>query len=440
MRFCCRLLCLIMASLMFLSPLDAVAKKKRTSADVRRQRQKTEQALAKTSGELTAAETELSRKVAAMTQLQVKIDAASARVRHLQARIDSIETETRAVVDSIGSKEKELATLRGLYVQAVRAARRNRRQMNSMTFLFSATNFKQAYRRMRYVEEYSAWRGRKTDEIHDVMKSLEEQKGRLQVMQSQSAALKSSAEHERRSLKQAHDSVSAMAVSLKGETRRLNTLLKKQESTLRSLDDEITRLIAAEEAERRRKEEAERRRREAEKTARQKSEQKQASAGGKKTSAKPVAESRPTAPISSQPGGGFASQKGRLPSPLSHTHVVSRKFGVQRHPVLSKVEINNPGVDLETASGATARAVYPGEVSAVFKQGGYDHVVLVRHGDYLTVYANIKALSVKKGDKVKAGTVIGTLGASDVNPSRGMLHFEIRKEKAKFDPLQWLRD
>ena len=427
MRFCCRLLCLIMASLMFLSPLDAVAKKKRTSADVRRQRQKTEQALAKTSGELTAAETELSRKVAAMTQLQVKIDAASARVRHLQARIDSIETETRAVVDSIGSKEKELATLRGLYAQAVRAARRNRRQMNSMTFLFSATNFKQAYRRMRYVEEYSAWRGRKTDEIHDVMKSLEEQKGRLQVMQSQSAALKSSAEHERRSLKQAHDSVSAMAVSLKGETRRLNTLLKKQESTLRSLDDEITRLIAAEEAERRRKEEAERRRREA-------------SAGGKKTSAKPVAESRPTAPISSQPGGGFASQKGRLPSPLSHTHVVSRKFGVQRHPVLSKVEINNPGVDLETASGATARAVYPGEVSAVFKQGGYDHVVLVRHGDYLTVYANIKALSVKKGDKVKAGTVIGTLGASDVNPSRGMLHFEIRKEKAKFDPLQWLRD
>ena len=264
MRFCCQLLCLIMASLMFLSPLDAVAKKKRTSADVRRQRQKTEQALAKTSGELTAAETELSRKVAAMTQLQVKIDAASARVRHLQARIDSIETETRAVVDSIGSKEKELATLRGLYAQAVRAARRNRRQMNSMTFLFSATNFKQAYRRMRYVEEYSAWRGRKTDEIHDVMKSLEEQKGRLQVMQSQSAALKSSAEHERRSLKQAHDSVSAMAVSLKGETRRLNTLLKKQESTLRSLDDEITRLIAAEEAERRRKEEAERRRREAE--------------------------------------------------------------------------------------------------------------------------------------------------------------------------------
>ena len=426
MRFCCRLLCLIMASLMFLSPLDAVAKKKRTSADVRRQRQKTEQALAKTSGELTAAETELSRKVAAMTQLQVKIDAASARVRHLQARIDSIETETRAVVDSIGSKEKELATLRGLYAQAVRAARRNRRQMNSMTFLFSATNFKQAYRRMRYVEEYSAWRGRK--------------KGRLQVMQSQSAALKSSAEHERRSLKQAHDSVSAMAVSLKGETRRLNTLLKKQESTLRSLDDEITRLIAAEEAERRRKGEAERRRREAEETARRKSEQKQASAGGKKTSAKPVAESRPTAPISSQPGGGFASQKGRLPSPLSHTHVVSRKFGVQRHPVLSKVEINNPGVDLETASGATARAVYPGEVSAVFKQGGYDHVVLVRHGDYLTVYANIKALSVKKGDKVKAGTVIGTLGASDVNPSRGMLHFEIRKEKAKFDPLQWLRD
>jgi septal ring factor EnvC (AmiA/AmiB activator) len=72
-------------------------------------------------------------------------------------------------------------------------------------------------------------------------------------------------------------------------------------------------------------------------------------------------------------------------------------------------------------------------------QDGYEHVVLIRHGDYLTVYANIKNLSVKKGDNVRAGTIIGTLGPSDSNPSRGLLHFEIRREREKFDPLLWLK-
>jgi septal ring factor EnvC (AmiA/AmiB activator) len=137
--------------------------------------------------------------------------------------------------------------------------------------------------------------------------------------------------------------------------------------------------------------------------------------------------------------GNFGAQRGRLPSPLSHTHVVARRFGVQRHATLSKIEVDNPGVDLETSLAATARAIYPGVVSAVFVQDGYEHVVLIRHGDYLTVYANIKNLSVKKGDNVRAGTIIGTLGPSDSNPSRGLLHFEIRREREKFDPLLWLK-
>ncbi|MDE6316522.1 MAG: peptidoglycan DD-metalloendopeptidase family protein, partial [Muribaculaceae bacterium] len=148
---------------------------------------------------------------------------------------------------------------------------------------------------------------------------------------------------------------------------------------------------------------------------------------------KPV--ERPSAPQH----GDFASQKGKLPSPLSHTFTVVSAFGPHRHPTLSKVQVDNPGIDVETAAGARARAVYPGVVSAVFMQNGYGHVVLLRHGDYLTVYANIETLGVKKGDSVKAGDTIGIVAPSESNPLRGLLHFEIRKEKTKFDPLSWLR-
>ncbi len=75
----------------------------------------------------------------------------------------------------------------------------------------------------------------------------------------------------------------------------------------------------------------------------------------------------------------------------------------------------------------------------MFRQDGLGHVVLVRHGEYLTVYANIKSLRVTKGDKLKTGDIIGSVGASDVNPTRGQLHFEIRRERQKFDPMQWLK-
>lgn len=442
-------LCIAVVAMLLVAAPAIDAKKKRTSADVRRQRQRTEQELARTSHELSAAEQQLAARVDAMGMLQVKIDAATAGVRRLQQRIDSLNAATAAITDSIATGEQQLATLRGAYKQAVRAARRNRRQMEPMAFLFSADNFTQAHRRMRYVEQYSAWRGRKTDQIHQAVEALEAQRTRLRQMHSQVAAMKSGMEHQRRDLKAAHDSVAVIAGTLRGETRRLNALLKKQQSTLQSLDDEITRLIAQEEAERRRQEE-ERRRREAEEAAARAKAAKEAAArqGGSNQGAPPAspakeelpAPAKPTAPIKSQPGGGFAAQKGRLPSPLSHTHVVARRFGVQKHPALPKVEINNPGVDLETAATATARAIYPGEVSAVFMQSGYDHVVLVRHGDYLTVYANIKTLSVKKGDKLKAGAVIGTVGPSGIHPSRGMLHFEIRREKTKYNPLEWLKN
>jgi septal ring factor EnvC (AmiA/AmiB activator) len=442
----------------------------RTSADVRKQRQQTEQQIAKTSRQLTMTEGQIKDRLNRVGKLEHSIAGTQVEVTRLQARLDSINSITAAVRDSIAAREQELARLRSLYATAVRASRRSRREMNTISFLFSSESFNQAYRRMRYLEEYSAWRRRKTDEIRGAVAELQSQKDRLTELQSQTSALRSSALAEQRRLRANRDSVNVIVNSLRGQQKELNTLLKKQEKTLRSLDDEISRLIVKEEQERKAREEQERKRKEAEAAKKRAAEAEAARKAAEASAAKSAATAQtkskgkstdksaapaqtstkaatpaptptPTPAISSGSvsAGNFGAQRGRLPSPLSHTHVVARRFGVQRHATLSKIEVDNPGVDLETSLAATARAIYPGVVSAVFVQDGYEHVVLIRHGDYLTVYANIKNLSVKKGDNVRAGTIIGTLGPSDSNPSRGLLHFEIRREREKFDPLLWLK-
>lgn len=448
---------------LLLAPANALAAKPkkapakpRTSAEAQRQRKQAQQQMANTSRELTAAERSLSEKLRQIAALEENITRSQARSAALKHRLDSIGAKTKTISDSIAAGEAELQRLRDLYVRAVRSSRKNRREMNALTFIFSAETFRQAWRRMRYLEEYGEWRKRKAQQINDVVDELNKQKARLEELKRQTSALRSEALTEERRLRNDRAKLQDVAGSLKGKTRELNGLLKRQQSTLKSLDDEIERLIQQEEAERRRREAEEEARRKAEEAKRKAEEAAAAAAAAanpQKPSDKPAKADKPKpepAP-SKQPdfkpvdatvpslSGSFASQKGKLPSPLSHTYVIALGFGRQQHRSVSNLEVDNPGIDLESSKGATARAVFDGTVSAVFVQEGLGHVVLVRHGNYLTVYANVESLKVKKGDKVKTGDVIGTAGASDVNPSRSLLHFEIRKEREKLDPRQWLK-
>lgn len=452
-----RLLHILLVLLLAVASAAAATPRKRTSGDARRQRQQTEKQLAKTSRRITMTEKELSDRLAEISAIEARMERTQARARALKLRLDSIGARSKAVGDSIAANEARLDKLRELYTRAVRSSRRNRREMNSITFIFSATTFRQASRRMGYLEQYSRWRERKTREISAVVAELDTQRSRLEEMKRQTSSLRSQAVAEQRRLQADRKQLDSVVTSLKGRQKELNKILKKQQNTLADLDDEISRLIAREAEEERRRREAEEARRKAEEArlkaeeARRKAEEAAAAAGkapsGKKEKKKEktAAPQPPREPVfkpvegAYDVGGGFSSQRGKLPSPLSHTYIVTRGFGVQRHETISKVEVNNPGIDLETAPTATAKAVYPGVVSAIFVQDGYEHVVLIRHGEYLTVYANVRTLSVKKGDKLKAGDVIGTVAPSEHKAGRGMLHFEIRREREKFDPRLWLR-
>ncbi len=102
------------------------------------------------------------------------------------------------------------------------------------------------------------------------------------------------------------------------------------------------------------------------------------------------------------------------------------------------METDNPGIDIETSPGAAVQSVFDGRVSDIFRLPGYNNVVMIRHGHYLTIYANLATINIKKGDSVKAGQKIGTVFSDPDDDGRSILHFEIRNEKLKEDPEKWL--
>ncbi|MCM1441156.1 MAG: peptidoglycan DD-metalloendopeptidase family protein [Roseburia sp.] len=135
----------------------------------------------------------------------------------------------------------------------------------------------------------------------------------------------------------------------------------------------------------------------------------------------------------------FESKRGKLPMPVDGEAAVVSGFGRRTHTEYARVEVQNNGIDIEGHPGAHARAVHSGTVSMVILMDGFQNVVLVRHGEYLTVYAGLATLDVRKGDNVTAGQSLGTLYTPPGDSHGTRLHFEVRHEKEKLDPAAWLK-
>ena len=137
--------------------------------------------------------------------------------------------------------------------------------------------------------------------------------------------------------------------------------------------------------------------------------------------------------------GSFEQNKGRLLFPVPGRYTITSGFGTYEHPDLAKVKLNNLGIDIEVPEGSQARAIFDGVVSSIFRLDGYHNVIIVRHGSYLSVYAGVESLGVKKGDKVKAGQNLGRIFSDSDDGNRTKLHFEIRREKQKLNPVDWVK-
>ena len=320
---------------------------------------------------------------------------------------------------------------------------------SDITFIFSSKTFSEAYSRIRYLRQFSSWRERKADRIREGIDRIAERRAHLTSLRhSQDVAFRKAAETQQTLSKQQVQS-EEMVSKLRKEDSALKRSLREQKKRAAALDRELDRLIAAEQARIAREEEARR------KAAAKAKASKQASAARDKDdapardareerSARDVASANArtqaaASTASSALSGSFEANKGRLLFPVAGNYKIVRRFGRQPHPTLRHVETDNSGIDIEVAKGSKARAVFAGKVSAIFRQDGFNSIVMIRHGKYITIYAGLASVSVKQGDNVSAGQPLGQIFSDPDDGNRTILHFELRNERQKLNPTAWVR-
>lgn len=366
-------------------------------------------------------------------------------IRTMEHEMDSIETEMKRISADIASLDAQLADKKQKYLRAIRFSRQFPKVRNTLVFVLSAKNLTQMYRRARYTREYAVYQ-------HDLGRQIQQKQGELMDAQnsllaskSRMAVLLQEVIRQRRKLNDQQVRQQQYIKNLKRKEDNLRDKVSKQQRELAALNKKIDDLIAYEieqarkraEAEAKRKAEAEARRKAAAKSGTSAS-KKQGTSGGAGSKAQQSASSSSGSWLTANDrklNGTFLQNKGRLPVPITGQYRISGRFGRYNVPGLKNVTLDNKGVNYVGKPGARARCIFDGEVTAVFQFSGSKNV-LVRHGSYISVYCNLSSVIVRKGQKLKARDLIGTVQADE--SGNCILHFQLRKETTKLNPEAWI--
>jgi len=417
----------------------------RSADKVKKEKSSTQRKISETSERINSTNKELKRQLNSLNSLNADIRQQDAAVTRLRTHIDSLGSAITSTSDSIVILERNLEDLRQAYAKALRSLQPSAGEMDIMAFVFSARNFSEAYSRVRYLNRFSEWRSRKAADIDRAIERIAERRQHLTGLRHEQDRAYRQAEEARRSLSLKQGESEKLVTSLRRQDSQLRAELARQKKQARALDRELDRIIAAEQ-ERLAREAAAKAAQSKKSTESNKSKKSKESTGGASDtpSARAVAsaraETRTAAETSSAKlSGSFSANKGKLLFPVSGRYKIVRQFGRQPHPTQKHVVTDNSGIDIEVPSGTSARAVFDGTVSAIFRQDGFNTIVMLRHGKYLTVYAGLANCNVRQGQKINAGQVLGAIHSDPADDNRTILHFEVRDERRKLNPTLWVR-
>ena len=422
----------------------------RTADKIKKEQTAAQRRITETTDRLNTTGAALKRQLNSLNSLNADIRQQDETVSRLRNRIDSIGGAITATSDSITILETRLEDMRKAYANALRRMQPSAGYMNALAFIFSSKSFSEAYSRLRYLNRFSEWRQRRAADIQNAIEDVSQQRQHLTGLRHNQDKAYRQAEEARRKLAQQQGESEQMVQNLRKQDSQLRAELARQKKQAQALDRELDRLIAAEQ-ERIARQEAERKRQSAKNTQKGSSKNNTAKSGSassdnadaSEASASAIAsaraETRTAAEVSEALSGTFAQNKGKLLFPVSGRYKIVRQFGRQPHPTQRHVMTDNSGIDIEIPSGTTARAVFDGTVSAIFRQDGFHTIIMLRHGKYLTVYAGLATSAVRQGQKVKAGQPLGTIYSDAADDNRTILHFEVRDERQKLNPTAWVR-
>ena len=299
---------------------------------------------------------------------------------------------------NINKKEQELESLKNEYALLIINSQKNLNTYNRMMFIFASKDFNQAFKRLKYFEQYSQYRKKQVEIIEQKQDSLHASLEKLNALKKEKEVLRVKEEKEKRSISQEKIKQQRDLNKLKGKEAKLKRALKKQNRQKDKLKKKIEAILIAE--------------------------------------VKKNKEFSMT-PDQVQLSKGFEKNKGKLPWPVEKG-VVFSSFGEHAHPVLRGIKIRNDGIDIVTNKGSNARVIFNGEVRSIISvPGSANFAVLVKHGDFFSLYSNLVEVFVKPGDQLKVKQDIGKISL-DKEDNTTKLQFQIWKSTSKLNPVRWL--
>jgi len=311
--------------------------------------------------------------------------------------------------DTIGKLTSDLEDLKASYARMIKFAYRSRNSHDKMMFVFSAKDFNQAYLRLKYLQQYSRHRKLQAEKIVEAKDLLQKKILELEQKRKEQQLLIQAQSNEMKALQQLKAEQAETINKLKKQEKDLIANLKEKEKTRTNLQNSIEKLIAEET---------------------RKSKEAARKAG------KPASNVYTMTPAEATLSDNFAQNKGKLPWP-SEKGVITSTFGEHPHPVLPNIKIKNNGIDIATSQGAHARSVFNGVVSGVISIPGAQFAVIIRHGDYLTVYSNLSEVFVSIGQQISTRQSIGVISTNN-REGKTEIHLEVWKGTTILNPVDWI--
>ncbi len=344
-----------------------------------------------------------------LVMLNSQINRREQLLNNIQNEVRILNRRIATLTGNIEHLERDLEELKDAYATMIQLAARNSDAMQRMMFIFSSESFNQAYLRMRYLQQYSRHRRIQAEKIQETTLKLAEQRQSLEVERDRQQLLLARERNEVRELSSEKASQERTVSELKSKEQQLFSQLERQERAARELQSAIRRIIEEERRRAREKAEAE---------------------------GRVATDMYSLTPEEQLLSDNFAGNKGSLPWPLERG-VITGHFGEQPHPVLPGIKISNNGVDISTSEGARARAIFDGRVSRVISVPGGFYAIIVRHGEYLSVYSNLSEVFVTNGQTIYTRDELGVVGTNH-REAKTYLHLEIWKGNDKQNPASWI--
>ena len=411
------LVLLLMTTLMWSQPTSQQEKLEQRKAQILREIQEKQNQL----------ESVQSKEKTVVNALKIQTE----KIQLKQKLISTTEKQTKLLGNdmyinqiNINRLKKELVLLKEDYAEMILKSYKSRSEQSRAMFLLSSQNFLQAYKRAQYMKQYASYRKTQGEEIQSKSQELENFNQIIGVQKSQKQKLIEENEKERLELEKEKTVQQELARSIKKDKKQIIAEIKKKQQETRNIDNQIKKLLRAAIA-----------------AANKKTATAAAKANPKTTTAAATKATETSTKIVLTSEGqlianNFRANKGKLPWPVEKGFV-SLGYGDQPHPVYKTLIVHNSGVEITTDQGASARAVFGGEVISVMVLSPVNKAVMIQHGDYFTVYQNLSSVSVNKGDKVSTKQTIGRIRTNG-DSGKTVLKFTISQNTTYSNPATWL--